>query len=512
MKLYIPPLLTCVYLALAFVGIYNHEMWLDEAQHILLAKNSASINELIYNVRYEGHPLLWNILLFFITHITADYIYVQVFHILITASCIYLISKYAPFSNKVKTLICFGYFMLYEYSILTRNYSLSLLFILLVVIQIGEKQRNYLYLFSLLTILFNTHLFSSIICLAFVVIVWKDFSKQSLTIKILSLIIFLSGVSFCLYNIIPPNDHFMNELNSDGLFSNSRIRKALGSIVVGVFPVADIFKSNYWNNNLIVEHMTRFSMLLGILLFTLPFYLFGHRKKSLFIFYGSSILIFLFIYLSPLHVANRHGGFFSVLLLISVWFSKTLKQDSLLPTKLDLKVDRLNQKLTHLFFGTVLIVQFLSGISFFYLDVVGDFSSSKKTGRFLNETIPEGQLIVLSPFSSGPALSLYSKHKLFYMESNNFGTFCKWNANTSSLTDSMFLNRIDSLLSGRQQVILIITSESKIKSLILENKLTQSTNRLQVTPLADFKNATIKSEWYFVYSVSKKNYLYGSSS
>ena len=64
-------------LGLAFfflaVGAYttsHHEMWRDEIQAWLLARDSASVFELFAHLKYEGHPGIWHLCLMPLTRIT----------------------------------------------------------------------------------------------------------------------------------------------------------------------------------------------------------------------------------------------------------------------------------------------------------------------------------------------------------------------------------------------------------------------------------------------------------
>src|SRR5450432_1776006 len=78
-------LLLSVYLLISIIGLAHHELWLDEAQHFLIGRDSHSMSSMYYNMRYDGHPRLWNWLIYLITHyITPSYIGLQVFHLLIT--------------------------------------------------------------------------------------------------------------------------------------------------------------------------------------------------------------------------------------------------------------------------------------------------------------------------------------------------------------------------------------------------------------------------------------------
>ena len=59
--------LALLFFLLSLFGVINHEIWLDESHHWLLARDSTSLSDLIKNTRYEGHPIPWNILLYFLS-------------------------------------------------------------------------------------------------------------------------------------------------------------------------------------------------------------------------------------------------------------------------------------------------------------------------------------------------------------------------------------------------------------------------------------------------------------
>src|SRR5437660_396106 len=76
-------LLTTLFLLAGFLGILNHEMWRDELQSWLIARDSRTVGELLQNMRYEGHPAFWYVCLFAITRFTHDPLAMQVFHLVL---------------------------------------------------------------------------------------------------------------------------------------------------------------------------------------------------------------------------------------------------------------------------------------------------------------------------------------------------------------------------------------------------------------------------------------------
>src|SRR5271157_3575330 len=107
-------LVLSVFFLLSFIGILHHEIWLDEAQHFLLARDSRSLSELVYNCRFEGHPLLWNIILFLVTRFTTQIFYMQLIHILVSCITAFIICR-CNISLFEKIVIIFSYFIFFEY-------------------------------------------------------------------------------------------------------------------------------------------------------------------------------------------------------------------------------------------------------------------------------------------------------------------------------------------------------------------------------------------------------------
>src|SRR5688572_21418326 len=120
----------------------KHEIWLDEAHHWLLAKDSDSFGELFRNMQYEGHPPLWNILLFGVSRVTDSFVGMQILHLLFAGGTVFLILRYAPLPFWVKVLLPFTYFFGFEYAIIARNYAPAVFFIILACAWSQDVQRN----------------------------------------------------------------------------------------------------------------------------------------------------------------------------------------------------------------------------------------------------------------------------------------------------------------------------------------------------------------------------------
>ena len=103
------------FFCLGLILLLRHEMWQDEWQAWLLAKESASLPELFRNLRYEGHPGLWHLGLYLVSRVTFNPLGMQLLHLLVATTAVYLFLKYSPFSRPQKILFILGYFPFYEY-------------------------------------------------------------------------------------------------------------------------------------------------------------------------------------------------------------------------------------------------------------------------------------------------------------------------------------------------------------------------------------------------------------
>ena len=153
----IRPTILIIYAALVSVALYRHAMWRDEMQAWLIARDSASLTDLMSNLRYEGHPALWYVLLWPLAHLSADPTLMQGLHGAIAVSTVAVVLWFAPFSPLEKALFPFGYFTLFEYAVKSRSYGLGFLIIAVICAAWPYRRSHPLRLALLLALLANVH-------------------------------------------------------------------------------------------------------------------------------------------------------------------------------------------------------------------------------------------------------------------------------------------------------------------------------------------------------------------
>jgi hypothetical protein len=211
-----PLLITVLFSVVCGLFIFRHVLWIDEAQAFLLARDSRSVGELFWNLRYEGHPPLWHLLLYALTRFTTSIAAMQTLHLLMAATTVYLVARYSPFPLLAKLLFPFGYFPLFEYGIISRNYQLVLLLSIAFCTLWGHRRTAYLGQGCILALLCLSHVLGVIIAGGFGLILLLDalLTREGRTgiahhpwRFTAGLVLAIAGATIAIKLLIPPPDY-----------------------------------------------------------------------------------------------------------------------------------------------------------------------------------------------------------------------------------------------------------------------------------------------------------------
>ncbi len=120
-------LIWCIFVALSMYIAPYHELWADEVQAFLIARDAPVSDILSVIPHQEGQPSLWHLLLkglIFLFGENLNITYVSI-AVMALAVGIFLFGYDVPIIYKI--LIPFGHYFLYQYNIISRNYCLAYL-------------------------------------------------------------------------------------------------------------------------------------------------------------------------------------------------------------------------------------------------------------------------------------------------------------------------------------------------------------------------------------------------
>jgi len=117
----------CLGLWIALTGftLSYHERWADEAQAWLIARDLSLWRIFSYELRYEGSSGLWHLILWVAQRIFhAPYDALGAIGLAFATAGVAFLIFFPPFPRALRWLLVFSYFMVYQYAVIARPYTL----------------------------------------------------------------------------------------------------------------------------------------------------------------------------------------------------------------------------------------------------------------------------------------------------------------------------------------------------------------------------------------------------
>ena len=489
--------LTLLYFTVSFIGIRHHELWLDEAHHWLLARDSVSFPDLIKNTKSEGHPILWDALLYGITRLTVNPFWMQLLHISIATLAVFVFLQKAPFSWWFKTLFIFGYFMIFEYDLISRNYILGVLFLFLACNAFRNRNKNFIWLCLFLALASNVHLMFAVIALALFLTVGLEHIQSKQFFKkpdfiLGSGIFFLGLLPLALQIHSPENQWFFDSIDTIPLAD--KFTKGFISLFKGMVTVPDFTTIHFWNSNLLVNFSKPVSAFFGLILYALPLFLFFKKRMILFFVYVALLGAQIFFFITQ-RGATRFDGITFLIIIIALWIEHYFE---------DRNFTHFNPLLLVLakkpvVYG-ILFLQFCSGWYAYSMDLVHPFTESKQTVDYLKEKHLDNFEIV-SVTCDATALSPYLGKKIYFLCDGSYQSYCHWDF---SCATNITQNHIQMLLQDymkKRNYAVYVSNYPIVKS--VPNVWKNIGGQVKVRFLKKFDQAIIRDAYYYVFEVSK---------
>jgi hypothetical protein len=484
-------ILFSVFLVLGVIGVSLHEMWRDELHSLLLAKNSSSLVELFINKRYEGHPGLWYLILYVLTRFSAHPLSLQVAHLAISAAAIFVFLRYSPFGRWQKTLFILGYFPLYEYTVISRNYSPAMLLIFVYCL-LCCRQGKLIPISISLFLLAHTQAMATAISLPMALFAafhlrrdgepgprWKSWNTFTATI-----LIYLAGLwsSYLLIRVPADSSMYMSWLTT---FKMDVLMDTLRRPWEAFVPIpADRF--HFWNTNFVDGTGIKVIFSVAIILFLI--FLFSERRSIMLLYISSSLILLLFFY-SKVPGYMRHHGFLYLVLVMCLWLYK--EQCAGLSGRSEWR-----KRGADLFITLLFLLGSLGGLRAYWNDLQHPFSAGKITAQFISNRDPSTLELVAEKDYAATSVLGYLGRKAFFPRGERFGDFVFFDGPRVSRTigAEQVLNAAEGLfLKSGKDVLIIMNSE------MLEGSLSAEENGWKLVKIAQFRESIVADEGFLLY-------------
>lgn len=492
----------CVTTAFILVGgfcAFHHEMWRDEIQAWLLARDSTSVIELFANMKYEGHPALWHLCLMPLSRITASPIIMQVFHLLIAAATVFLFIQYAPFNKIQKFLFSFGYFALYEYAIVARNYAIGVLLITIFCVLYRDRYKRFVWIGIVLILLAHTSVHALIVTIAIGIALICEYlyfyccrenktSENGQHIWIGFALIGI-GILTAVLQLNPPTDtgfavgwHFKIE--------GQRINNITKIITQAMFPLprpAMGFWGSHQLNSYAIFQFIRLPLCYLIVLWCILRCI--KRPTALLIYLIATVGLLAFFYVKY-GGSIRHHGFLFFTFVLTSWIYHDCPE-------LNLKFNALSiiaQRCFSVVFTCILIFHYLGGITAITMDYKYIFSNGKRTAEYIKEQgLQDVFMVGDTDFAVSPVVGYLEKKEIYYPKGSRFGSFIRWDkARTHGVSNPKIVEAANLLRTQTDQDVLIIMNRTLQEELI---------EQYQLELLKSFTGSTIGDEGFHIYII-----------
>ena len=432
-------------------------------------------------MKYEGHFLLWYLILFPFAKLGFPYITTNIISFIITGIAVWLILDKAPFKFYIRVLIIFTFPLLYLFPVISRCYCLiPLAIVLMCMFYKDRKEKPLRYLMSVL-LLANTHVIMlgmvGIVILEYIIEYILDFKNISEIDKKKRVKSFFIFIILLLITMLPI---------AAGLSTNKEVGTS------GTF--GDKLKlAIFYHPWVLITYSFGVSIkLIGWIVFlVLVILIFEIRNNPV------SVLKFLicimwqcfieaFIYSS----SSQRVATIIFIVLFFKWIETYTKH------KNNKKIENIVREVL---WGIVLLTNVFSGIlNVLYLDLCCDFSNAYKIGEYINEKIEDGSIILNGPkaeFTSSVIPYVKKNIKFYQMSGDRYFSYAIWDEKNQKDVEVEEFKKLQNKFEKSQKLYYIFSIE-KFK----KNK----DNEYHEDELIDeLIREGVLEELYYVYTVNQ---------
>lgn len=411
-----------VYAVIVTWSTCMHGMWLDELQPWCVARDSGSLLDLYRNTRHEFHPPVWYLLLYVITRFTSDPFSMQIVHLLIALGVAAIVLWRSPFPLWWRASFLFGYFFLFEYSVIARNYGMVVLGLLLAVDSWKTNGPGWGWALAL-SLAALTHLWGTVMAGAFLLGALSTLKRERRIGPALLVMVACGTAAFWAWPA--PQAPRLSLL--DSLHLPNAIARIATSTTQGLLPWPNLWHDPVWNHNVIHDNSRLTSLLVGLVLIALLWW--GTpRAMSARAFFWSAYAGCLALPVLGGAYEVRHYGPLWIGWLILQWGWPPLEQHA-----------------KHLTSG-LLVAQMTGGVLAMTMTVVAPpLSGSHRLPSMVKAAGADGLPVVLDAYTASPSVAGYLQQPLLRTLDGTVGSFCDGSLAPYLQSDSAVLAQVERL-------------------------------------------------------------------
>lgn len=479
-------LLTLPFIVFFFVQLIHHQLWRDELNGWGLALASPTLSDLIHNVHYEGHTLLWYLVLWIPARFTDNPIAIKVMEGLVGCSVYLVLGLYSPFSRFEKILIFLSYFVFFEYTVLSRVYGILLLTTLVYLYRRSKHPSRYVENLALLGLLAFVDTLGVMLSFALLAeyawseqVEWK--ARRSVPWRSLG---FASAVYFfflglAVWSGLPSRQASWLENKPFGFYAFSPTHLAVAitnAVVIPWLPIQHGFMRTYWGD---IDVQLQLFILVPVVL-SAYYYIFKHHINLLLLM---GIVLAECIVFSHLAYESRvrHLGIIFIAFLAALW------------------LQRWGQAIVPDLGKFMLAVSALSGITITALVWTRPFSNAASTAAWLRANHLQNAVLVGTRDFTVASIAIELHRPIYFLECNCSDTYMRFLNRRDSFRWEQIPDRLVIARKRLQAPEMVFLCSSRLTE---KEQMLVAERHLHLLELAELTGAGVPEEDFYIYKIT----------
>lgn len=427
-----------VYTLIISVVSALHEPWKDETQAWRLSIDSHGVMDLVRNSRYEGHPLLWHLLLQAVGHLSRSWWAEVVLHIVIACVGAWLVLRYAPFTRLQKLFIVFGYWSAYEYAVVVRPYGLGMVLAFGACAAWVAPKRRLGWTVVCLFLLANTTAVGTLLAMALAGAfafdwAWPDDVSRRPSPRALRIVGVVSlaamlAVFYAAYVQIkpPPDSYYQGEARATGI-SLWDIASIPTVELRALVPIVLMRNGVEWNNWMFTDPTSRYELALQLFLSLLMLamgLLITARRRAALVLYLVGTIGFLAFFNFIIPGGSYHHGYLYVVWVCAAWLAWSAPPSER-PRPLRRLTEAIDPRRASLF-AISLVFPVLPAAELLVADAFQPFADARHTAQVIRENGLADAPIIAIIRSQAQSVGAFLDRPVIYPLERKTLTFVYW--------------------------------------------------------------------------------------
>lgn len=470
-------------------------MFFDEVNAWAISAASPDLRTLFHYVHFEGHPWLWYFILWFPSRLTHDPVAMKWVEAALGTAIILIIGLLSPFTYKQRALILSSYFLVWEYTVMCRMYSVMLLLVLLYVLRRVRRPEGVAGCCALLGLAGNTDMTGVLLASALLAeyfyssYFYEPRGRRREVIRrwVPAFLLYAALVAVSVATLWPSKEISWQSSGRLGAHALGfrRIKSSIVDMVVGPWwPIAPDFPHHFWRTTVIDSRWL--VILVPVVLFA--YWKICRRKPSLLLLMIVTLL-FGAIFADVIYPGSpRHWGIAFVSLVVGLWLESSL-------AKRLQSSESMWSGWTYTLFG----VSALAGVCVLIGSWRHPFSNAREAARWV-ETNEPNELITGMPDVSFASLAEEMHRRVYFPECDCWDTFKLFSRHREDMDESKIpfaINRAMNSL-GRNELLF-----SYYRPFSAEQKERLKDSGLNAQPVASFEGADMLTDNFVIYKVTR---------